>query len=120
MDNGHLLSLSPGVGDIVEFDMEGKELGRFIQPGASHGFRLPNGHTLVVVDGTKYIELDKNWKPLKETAAQGHPPPALSKGKLIARAAIALAMTDDPARVQTNSMARQIASNEDPVAPADF
>jgi hypothetical protein len=22
---------------------------------------------LVVVDGTKYIELDKNWKPVKET-----------------------------------------------------
>jgi HEAT repeat protein len=68
MDDGHLLSLSPGIGDIAEFDMDGKELGRFQQPGASHGFRLPNGHTLVVVQGTKYIELDKNWKPLKETA----------------------------------------------------
>ncbi len=67
LDDGHVLSLSPGFGDIVEFDMEGKELGRFAQPGASHGFRLPNGHTLVTVEGTKYIELDKNWKPLKET-----------------------------------------------------
>jgi hypothetical protein len=70
LDNGHVLSLSPGFGDITEFDMEGKELGRFEQPGALHGFRLPNGHTLVVVQGSKYkyIELDKNWKPLKETA----------------------------------------------------
>jgi HEAT repeat protein len=67
LDDGHLLSLSPGFGDITEFDMEGKELGRFEQPGASHGFRLPNGHTLVTVQGTKYIELDKNWKPMKET-----------------------------------------------------
>jgi hypothetical protein len=68
LDDGHVLSLSPGFGDIAEFDMEGKEVGRFEQPGASHGFRLPNGHTLVTVQGTKYIELDKNWKPMKETA----------------------------------------------------
>ena len=67
LDNGHLLSLSPGFGDITEFDMEGKEVGRFAQPGALHGFRLPNGHTLVLVQGTKYIELDEKWKPLKET-----------------------------------------------------
>jgi HEAT repeat protein len=67
LDNGHLLSLSPGFGDITEFDMEGKEVGRFAMPGASHGFRLPNGHTLVTVQGMKYIELDKNWKPTKET-----------------------------------------------------
>ena len=53
LDNGHVLSLSPGFGDITEFDMEGKELGRFEQPGASHGFRLPNGHTLVMVQGTQ-------------------------------------------------------------------
>jgi hypothetical protein len=68
LDDGHVLSLSPGIGDITEFDMEGKQVGRFDQPGASHGFRLPNGHTLVTVEGTKYIELDKNWKPMKETA----------------------------------------------------
>jgi hypothetical protein len=67
MDNGHLLSLSPGIGNIIEFDMEGKELGRFEQSGALHGFRLPNGHTLVTVEGAKYIELDENWKPIKET-----------------------------------------------------
>ena len=29
LDNGHLLSLSPGFGDITEFDMEGKVVGRF-------------------------------------------------------------------------------------------
>ena len=58
-------SLSPGIGNITEFDMEGKEVGSFDLPGASHGFRLPNGHTLVTVQGTKYIELDKNWKPIK-------------------------------------------------------
>ncbi len=68
LDNGHVLSLSPGFGDITEFDMDGKELGRFKQPEASHGFRLPNGHTLVLVNGTKYIELDQNWNKLKETA----------------------------------------------------
>ena len=46
-------SLSPGIGNIIEFDMEGKEVGRFEQPGASHGFRLPNGHTLVTVRGNQ-------------------------------------------------------------------
>lgn len=68
LDNGHVLYLSPGYGNITEFDMEGKQVGSFDQPGASHGFRLPNGHTLVTVQGTKYIELDGNWKPIKETA----------------------------------------------------
>jgi HEAT repeat protein len=67
-DEGHVLSLSPGIGNITEFDMEGKELGRFNAEGASYGFRLPNEHTLVVVNDTKYIELDKDWKQLKETA----------------------------------------------------
>jgi hypothetical protein len=69
LDNGHVLALSPGFGSIAEFDMDGKEVASFAQPGASHGFRLPNGHTLVMtVVGNKYIELDKNWKPVKETA----------------------------------------------------
>jgi HEAT repeat protein len=67
LDNGHVLKLSPAIGEIVEFDMEGKEVGRFDQPGATHGFRLPNGHTLVMVEGIKYIELDEKWKPIKET-----------------------------------------------------
>jgi hypothetical protein len=67
LDNGHVLVVSPGNGNIIEFDMEGKELGRFELPGASHAFRLPNGHTLVTAEGTRYIELDKNWKPIKET-----------------------------------------------------
>jgi hypothetical protein len=68
LDNGHVLYLSPGYGNITEFDMEGKQVGSFDLPGASHGFRLPNGHTLAVAQGIKYIELDKNWKPIKETA----------------------------------------------------
>ena len=68
LDNGHVLALSPGMGNLTEFDQDGKEIGRFLQAGASHGFRLPNGHTLVTVEGTKYIELDKEWKPIKETA----------------------------------------------------
>ncbi len=69
LDNGHVLVLSPGIGNISEFDMEGKVVGSFDGvPGASHGFRLPNGHTLVTARGMKYTELDKNWKPIKETA----------------------------------------------------
>jgi hypothetical protein len=68
LDNGHVLALSPGMGNLTEFDAEGKEVARFEQPGADHGFRLPNGHTLVTVQGAKYIELDKQWKPVKETA----------------------------------------------------
>ncbi len=67
LDNGHVLALSPGMGKFTEFDQDGKEMGRFDQQGAAHAFRLPNGHTLVLVMGTKYIELDKNWKPIKET-----------------------------------------------------
>jgi HEAT repeat protein len=67
LDNGHVLVLSPGLGNITEFDMEGKQVGSFDVPGASHGFRLPNGHTLVTAERTKYVELDKNWKQIKET-----------------------------------------------------
>jgi hypothetical protein len=67
LDNGHVLALSPGMGNLTEFDQDGKEVGRFEQQGAEHAFRLPNGHTLVLVMGTKYIELDKNWKPVKAT-----------------------------------------------------
>jgi hypothetical protein len=68
LDNGHVLALSPGNGNPIEFDMEGKEIGRFDQQGAAHAFRMPNGHTLVTIDGNRYVELDKNYKPLKETA----------------------------------------------------
>ena len=67
LDNGHVLALSPANGNLIEFDQEGNEVGRFDQQGAAHAFRLPNGHTLVLVEGTKYIELDKNWQQIKET-----------------------------------------------------
>jgi HEAT repeat protein len=67
LDNGHVLALSPGNGNIIEFDIDGKVVNRFDVQGAAHGFRLPNGHTLVTVGGTKYIELDKKWQPVKET-----------------------------------------------------
>ncbi len=71
IDNGHVLVLSPGMGNLTEFDQDGTEVGRFEQPGAAHAFRLPNGHTLVMVRGTKYVELDKDWKQIKETALTG-------------------------------------------------
>ncbi len=67
LDNGHVLVLSPGMGNITEFDEDGKVVGSFDLPGASHGFRLANGHTLVTVEQNKFVELDKNWKPVKET-----------------------------------------------------
>ena len=55
-------------GNITEFDADGKVVGSFELPGASHGFRLPNGHTLVMERmGNKLVELDKNWKQVKET-----------------------------------------------------
>jgi HEAT repeat protein len=68
LDNGHVLALSPGNGNLIEFDIDGKVVNRFDIPGAAHGFRLPNGHTLVTVGGRKYIELDKKWQPVKETS----------------------------------------------------
>ncbi len=71
LDNGHVLALSPGMGNMIEFDQDGNEVNRFEQPGAAHACRLPNGHTLVLVMGTKYVELDKNWKQIKETALMG-------------------------------------------------
>ncbi len=71
LDNGHVLALSPGMGNLIEFDQDGNEISRFEQQGAAHAFRLPNGHTLVMVMGTKYIELDKNWQQIKETALTG-------------------------------------------------
>ncbi|HJT78152.1 MAG TPA: HEAT repeat domain-containing protein, partial [Gemmataceae bacterium] len=36
LDNGHILVLSPGMGNITEFDEEGKVVGSFDLPGASH------------------------------------------------------------------------------------
>jgi hypothetical protein len=68
LDNGHVLALSPGNGNLIEFDIDGKVVNRFDIPGAAHGFRLPNGHTLVTVGGSKYIELDRKWQPIKETS----------------------------------------------------
>jgi HEAT repeat protein len=67
LDNGHVLALSPANGNLIEFDPDGKEVGRFEQQGADHAWRLPNGHTLLLVMGTRYLELDKNWKQIKET-----------------------------------------------------
>ena len=71
LDNGHVLALSPGMGNLTEFDQDGNEINRFEQDGAAHAFRLPNGHTLVMVRGTKYVELDKNWQQIKETPLTG-------------------------------------------------
>jgi HEAT repeat protein len=68
LDNGHVLALSPGNGNLIEFDIDGKEVHRFDVSGAAHAFRLPNGHTLLTVGGSKYIELDKKWRPVNETA----------------------------------------------------
>ena len=67
LDNGHVLVSSPGIGDVTEFDMEGKVINRFDLTQALHAFRLSNGHTLALGMGTKSVELDKNWKPIKET-----------------------------------------------------
>jgi HEAT repeat protein len=71
LDNGHVLALSPGIGNMIEFDQDGTEIGRFEEQGAAHAFRLPNGHTLVMIRGTKYVELDKDLKQIKETALTG-------------------------------------------------
>ncbi len=71
LDNGHVLTLSPGMGNCTEFDQDGNEINHFDQQGVTHAFRLPNGHTLVMVRGTKYVELDKNWQQIKETALTG-------------------------------------------------
>jgi hypothetical protein len=69
LDNGHVLALSPGIGNIIEFDVEGNEVGRFDVPGAAHGFRLPNGNTLVTTEAGKCLEIDRTWKKVvKETA----------------------------------------------------
>jgi HEAT repeat protein len=68
LDNGHVLALSPGNGNLIEFDIDGKVVNRFDVRGAAHAFRMSNGHTLVTVNGLKYIELDKKWHPVKETS----------------------------------------------------
>jgi HEAT repeat protein len=68
LDNGHVLALSPGNGNLMEFDINGKLVHRFDVQGAAHAFRLSNGHTLVTVGGRKYIELDQRWQPVKETS----------------------------------------------------
>jgi hypothetical protein len=73
-DDGHVLALSPADGNLIEFDADGKELHRFDMKGANNAFRLPNGHTLLTLEGqTKCIELDKNWKPVKERTLSDPP-----------------------------------------------
>jgi hypothetical protein len=67
LDNGHVLVSSPGIGNITEFDMDGKVVGSFDIPQALHSFRMPNGHTLALGMGMRSVELDENWKPIKET-----------------------------------------------------
>jgi hypothetical protein len=59
------------MGNCTEFDQDGNEINHFDAQGASHAFRLPNGHTLVTISGTKYVELDKNWQQIKETPLTG-------------------------------------------------
>jgi hypothetical protein len=66
LDNGHVLVSSPGIGDVTEFDMDGKVVRSFNIPQALHCFRMPNGHTLALGMGTRSVELDENWKPIKE------------------------------------------------------
>ena len=38
LDNGHVLTLSPGMGNLTEFDQDGTEINHFDQPGAAHAF----------------------------------------------------------------------------------
>jgi RNA polymerase sigma factor (sigma-70 family) len=66
LDNGHVLALSPGNGNVIEFDLDGNTVGRFDYLGANNAARLPNGHTLVLHEsGNEYIELDEEWKLVK-------------------------------------------------------
>ena len=59
LDNGHVLTLSPGMGNCTEFDQDGNEVNRFDQQGADHACRLPNGHNRWSRSGDpKYVELD--------------------------------------------------------------
>jgi len=68
-DSGHVLALSPGNGNIIEFDADGKEVGHYDYQGAMYGFRLPGGHTFVTHESqTEYLELDENWKLVKSTS----------------------------------------------------
>src|SRR5262249_2910430 len=67
LENGHVLVSSPGFGNLIEFDADGKEVGRFDRPGVVHGFPPANGNTLVTIEGSKCVELDKKWRPIKET-----------------------------------------------------
>jgi len=67
LENGHVLVSSPGFGNLIEFDADGKLVNQFDRSGVAHGFRLPNGHTLVTINGNKLVELDRKWKPIKET-----------------------------------------------------
>jgi hypothetical protein len=66
LDNGHVLVSSPGNGNLIEFDADGQEVNRFDMSGVVHGFRLSNGHTLVTIRGSRCVELDAKWQPVKE------------------------------------------------------
>ena len=111
LDNGHVLVLSPGNGNITEFDMEGKEVGRFDLPGASHGFRLPNGHTLVMVQGNQVHRTGQELEADQRDRAGGTRPSASNDGKLVfssagARRTAACLSEDRQASLSYDSRAR--------------
>jgi hypothetical protein len=70
LDNGHVLASWPGAGEFREYDADGKVVHDLRLPGAQNGFRLANGHTMVLIEGSNVVELDKKWKPVKETTLQ--------------------------------------------------
>jgi hypothetical protein len=67
LDNGHALICSPGFGNLIEFNPDGQVVQQFNVSGAAHGYRLPNGHTLLTINGTRYVELNAKWQQVKET-----------------------------------------------------
>jgi outer membrane protein assembly factor BamB len=68
-DSGHVLALSPGNGNIKEFDTDGNEVGNFNYPGAVYGSRMPGGHIFVTHEsGTEYLELDESWNLVKSSS----------------------------------------------------
>src|SRR5262249_868226 len=67
LDNGHVLVACPLLGGLVEYNADGKEVGRLNLPGILQSFRLPNGHTLVLLGPRKVVEFDEKWEQVQET-----------------------------------------------------
>lgn len=74
LPNGHVVAAQPNVGNVVEFDEDGRQVWEAEVSMPWSATRLMNGHTLVTCQGTpQVIELDRSGKTVWQYHVEGRP-----------------------------------------------